>query len=43
MDQPLNGEWLWEHEEEGQSYDAYLGQMHNVVDEKRNAIYIKPL
>jgi hypothetical protein len=43
MDQPVDGEWLWEHEEEGQTYDAYKGQMHNEVDEKRNTIYIKPL
>ena len=40
---PKAGDWLWDHEEEGQTFDAYKGQMHNVVDEKRNVIYIKPL
>ena len=43
MDQPIDGDWLWDHEEEGQTFDAYKGQMHNQVDEKRNVIYIKPL
>ena len=43
MDQPVPGEWLYEHEQEGQTFDAYSGQMHNVVDQKRNAIYICPL
>jgi hypothetical protein len=43
MVKPVDGEWLWDHEEEGQSYDAYTGQLHNVVDEKKDTIYIKPL
>ena len=43
MDKPVSGEWLYEHEEEGQTFDAYKGQMHNQVDNKRNTIYIKPL
>lgn len=43
MDKPVPGEWLYEHEEEGQTYDAYKGQMHNEVDNKRNVIYIRPL
>lgn len=41
--QPGKSDWLWEHEEEGQTYDAYKGQMHNEIDQKRNVIYIKPL
>lgn len=40
---PKEGDWLWDHEEEGQTFDAYFSQMHNVVDAKRNVIYIKPL
>ena len=43
MGKPQPGEWLYEHEEEGQTFDAYKGQMHNVVDQQRNTIYIKPL
>jgi hypothetical protein len=26
---PKQSDWLWEHEEEGQSFDAYKGQLHN--------------
>ena len=43
MQQPKPGEWLYEHEEEGQTFDAYKGQMHNEVDGKRNVLYVKPL
>ena len=43
IDKPKDGDWLWDHEEEGQTYDAYNGQMHNIVDKTRNVIYIKPL
>lgn len=43
VQKPKKEDWLWDHEEEGQTYDAYAGQMHNKVDEKRNVIYIKPL
>ena len=40
---PKESDWLWDHEEEGQTYEAYTGQLHNVVDKTRNVIYIKPL
>ena len=43
IDKPKEGDWLWDHEEDGQTYDAYKGQLHNEVDAKRNVIYIKPL
>ena len=29
MEKPKPGEWLYEHEESGQTFDAYKGQMHN--------------
>lgn len=32
MSKPKPGEWLYEHEQEGQTFDAYKGQMHNQVD-----------
>ena len=43
LNKPKESDWLWDHEEEGQSFSAYSGQMHNVVDQKKNVIYIKPL
>lgn len=40
---PDRSDWLFEHEEEGQSFDAYKGQMHNEVTKDRNIICIVPL
>ena len=43
IDKPKESDWLWGHEEEGQTFDAYKGQMHNEVNTKKNVIYIKPI
>ena len=43
IDKPKESDWLWDHEEEGQTFDAYKGQMHNEVNTKKNVIYIKPI
>jgi hypothetical protein len=32
ISKPKKGDWLWDHEEEGQTYDAYKGQLHNEID-----------
>ena len=40
---PQPSDWLWDHEEEGQSFEAYKGQMHNELTKERNIILIQPL
>jgi len=40
---PNEGEWLWDHDEDGETYEAYVSRPKNKVDGKRNVIYIVPL
>ena len=40
---PDEQDWLHNQEEMGQTFDTYLGQPHNVIDERRKRIYIVPL
>lgn len=43
LPEPGPDDWLAEHDEDGQAYDTYLSQHKNLVDEKKNVIYIQPL
>ena len=40
---PGPSDWLADHDEDGQTYEAYISQRKNYVDETRNVIYIQPL
>jgi len=43
LPKPGPNDWLADHDEDGQTYEAYISQLKNYVDEKRNVIYIQPL
>lgn len=41
--QPIAGDWLWENDEDGQSYPVYENSRKNYLDGKRKSIYVYPL
>jgi archaemetzincin len=40
---PAEGEWLYDHKEKGQSFDAFLKSKHVIPKADANIIYIKPI
>jgi archaemetzincin len=40
---PKPGDWLAEHREAGQTFDAYIASRPNLPDKRRNVIYLQPL
>lgn len=40
---PREGDWLWENDEDGQSFSVYENSRKNYVSDKNKTIYILPL